>query len=128
MATLLHARQQSVTELDHRQHQHLHEALMFGPVHAGQMPGHTVTGVVDEDVDVQLLRGDLADQLADRIGSSQIGGDAVHADAVLLLQLGGQLLQAIQTAGGQYQIVALRRQLAGEFGTDAGRGTGDQRG
>ena len=56
-------------------------------------------------------------------GVGQVAGLDFDSHAVVALQLGRQLVQAILAPGDEREVVATGRQLAGELDADPGRGS-----
>src|SRR5208337_883603 len=58
----------------------------------------------------------------------QVGRQNQRTGAVGLLQFGCKLPEFVRAAGDKNQVVAIAREDAGEFHSDAKRGTGDESG
>ena len=85
-------------------------------------------GVVDEDLDVEPKRLDLRQHLVAAGVGAEVGGDVLGADAVRLVELLGERLQAILAAGDEGHAVAAGGELAGDLLADARRSAGDEGG
>ena len=85
-------------------------------------------GVVHEDLDVELERLHLREHLVAALIRAEVGGDVLGADAVRLIDLVGESLEAILATGDERQAIATLRELARDLLADPGRGAGDEDG
>ena len=84
-------------------------------------------GVVDEDLDVEPELGDLRRAVGPRSRLGEVAGDRLDADAVLVGQLVGELVEARLAARDKHEPVAADGELARDRGADPGGGAGDER-
>ncbi len=81
--------------------------------------------VVAQDRDLPL--GQFGDERGPTVAVGQVDGADLDLHAVLLAQLGGELLHDVAAAGDQNQRVSARGQFGGEGLADAGGGAGHDR-
>ncbi len=95
----------------------------------GEQSGQAQAGVVDQDIEPTESFDRLGDQASGSRRVGQVGGDREDLETLLKgPQLTGQPLEAIATAGRQYQrpCLSTSHQLSGQGRADAGRGACDQ--
>jgi hypothetical protein len=100
--------------------------LPLDPV-GGELPGDGRAGVIAEDGDLQypLGHGGCEELSGTRLG--EVAVDGVDPDA-LPAEPAGQRVQPVPAPGDQHQVVPARGQGTSQFGTQARRCAGHQRG
>ena len=83
-------------------------------------------GVVDEDVDRQLPRSELAGDGLNRIRGGQILGDDVRIHAMRSRQLAGERGETVRAARHEDHVRARRREQPGKLFADSAGGAGDK--
>ena len=78
-------------------------------------PRAAEAGVVDEDLDVEAERLDLREHLVAGRVRTEVGCDVLGANAVRVIELLGQRLQAILTPRNEGDAVAARGELPGDL-------------
>ena len=91
-------------------------------VQLGETAGQAEAGVVDQQLDMFAVGGEVGHQPVGRAGQAQI-----RSDRAGIAKLGRQRVEPILAAGDEHQPLALGRQLPGEIDAQPGRGAGDQR-
>ena len=94
----------------------------------GQRLRDAEAGVVHQQVDGLLGAAQPGGDLEHLVAYAEVGREGLHGDAVLVLELGGELGQPVRVAGDQDEVVTPGGELTGELRPDARGATGDQRG
>ena len=116
--TRLQVEQRLAVERDHGD-----DALAVGLVKRCRV---AEAGVVDQHLDVETEHVDGGGEPVALLGSAEVGGDRLDADAMLARDLRRQLAQAILAAGDQGEAVAAAGELARDLGSDPRGGARDQ--
>jgi hypothetical protein len=90
-------------------------------------PVSNESGVVDENVDLEIAPCDLAEERVRRAALAKIAGDHIGLDRIRVDKFGGDLVEPRLVARNQNDGMTMRGKFAGEFEIDAIRGAGDQR-
>ena len=89
---------------------------------------HAHAGVVHQQVHLKAELRHARGQLRRGLGAHEVRRQHLHAPAVRLAQLAGELMQAVRPARHEDQIVLVLRARAREGGADAAGGAGDEGG
>lgn len=121
-----HARQHPLCELGHGDVVELDLRGQAGRVGFRDEAVRGEAGAVHQDAHGLAQVGDAAREGVGAAGLLQVGRDDLGLDVVALFELRREVAQLVLAAGDQYEVGAAGGQLAGERGTDAGRGAGHQ--
>ena len=89
-------------------------------VQLGKAAGEPEAGIIDQQIGMLAMGGEVGHQPVDRAGQAQI-----LADRPGIAELCGQRVEPVLAAGNEHQPLALRRQLAGEIDAESRRRAGD---
>lgn len=124
--TFDHCREIEMGEVDDGGTVNLYHADLAAAVEFGEFTVVPVARVVDQEIDGEVAGLGEIEDLAGTGGVGEVGGDALDFDRVVLNQLSGKGLQAVEAAGGEDQVRFSGCELFGEDFSDARAGAGDE--
>src|SRR2546423_2230691 len=92
----------------------------------GELSAEAKAGVVNEDLDRDILVAEEIEDLLGRFASAEIGGEDVHFDVVFSLDLTGCCLERVTVAGDEDEIESFSGEDLRDLEPNAARAAGDE--
>jgi len=121
-----HVLHEQLAHLGGRDRVELDLALLAGKLGVTETPVGAKAGIVDQHVDRHARLFERLIKLTRRGGRRHVLGDDLDLDAVALAQHLGVLLQLIDTARHQHEVIAIACVQFAQFMAKAERGAGNQ--
>ncbi len=123
-----HRAQRGMGQPEHGRDQHVEHRLLGLDLVDQEPLLEPEARVVDQQVDRPVRVGESRLDRPELLAVAEVGRQHLDLDVVRRAELGRDLLQPLDVAGHQHQVVAACGELGGEAVTDAGGGSGDHGG